>query len=456
MIKIILISVFLFHSAAFSQNIFKVDFDFARFFYDDSTGYVEIYYSFYQPQLKLVSSEGKYSCGGTLQIKFIDKSTGLTAIDKMYNFNNELIDTTIDRLKSLTGNLGFLLPFGNYICYLTGSDLNDSLKVDTVSYPVTISGLPKERFSISDIQLATSIKQVEQSNSMFYKNTYEVVPNPSRIFGESLPIVYFYTELYNVNLNAKSDYYTLRHILVDVNNKSLISKQKKVSTKITSMVEVGALNITKIPTGAYTLVVALIDSVNNQSLVSTKRLFIYNPKVVDTNKTTIATTEQTGTQFLGMSDEELDEMFGYASYVATIDERSQWESIDNNEGKRAFLSKFWKARDDTPGTPENEIMKSYLERVKYSNDKFGTTSKKGWKSDRGRVYITYGEPSEIERYPNQVDTKPYEIWYYNHIEGGVIFIFADVIGFNEYLLVHSTVRGELRDDNWERKIQVLR
>ena len=45
-------------------------------------------------------------------------------------------------------------------------------------------------------------------------------------------------------------------------------------------------------------------------------------------------------------------------------------------------------------------------------------SKIGWKTDRGRIFILYGEPSEIERFPNQMDTKPYEIWHYNDIEGG--------------------------------------
>jgi len=74
------------------------------------------------------------------------------------------------------------------------------------------------------------------------------------------------------------------------------------------------------------------------------------------------------------------------------------------------------------------------------------------KSDRGRIFIIYGEPSEIERYPNQVDTKPYEIWYYNELEGGVVFVFGDLTGFSDYTLLHSTLRGELRDDNWLRRI----
>jgi hypothetical protein len=65
----------------------------------------------------------------------------------------------------------------------------------------------------------------------------------------------------------------------------------------------------------------------------------------------------------------------------------------------------------------------------------------------------YGEPDEIERFPSELDKKPYEIWHYNSIEGGVIFVFGDVTGFSNFELLHSTKRGELRDDNWMRKIQ---
>jgi hypothetical protein len=66
----------------------------------------------------------------------------------------------------------------------------------------------------------------------------------------------------------------------------------------------------------------------------------------------------------------------------------------------------------------------------------------------------YGEPTEIERYPNQIESRPYEIWSYDSLEGGVVFIFADLTGFSDYQLVHSTKRGELRDDNWQRRIVV--
>ena len=88
-----------------------------------------------------------------------------------------------------------------------------------------------------------------------------------------------------------------------------------------------------------------------------------------------------------------------------------------------------------------------------ANARFSSTFKKGWKTDRGMIYIKNGEPDEIERHPYQMDKKAYEIWYYYSIEGGVQYIFVDIRGMGELQLVHSTARNEIHDDDWERWLE---
>ena len=102
----------------------------------------------------------------------------------------------------------------------------------------------------------------------------------------------------------------------------------------------------------------------------------------------------------------------------------------------------------------NYFLKDYLRKIKECNITYKALSKEGWQTDRGRVYLIYGQPSEIERYPNQTETRPYEIWYYHDIEGGVQFVFGDLTGFGDQTLLHSTKRGELHDPAWERRIVV--
>jgi GWxTD domain-containing protein len=129
--------------------------------------------------------------------------------------------------------------------------------------------------------------------------------------------------------------------------------------------------------------------------------------------------------------------------------------LKDAEAKRQFLYTFWKGRNALAVEDDTRTSKQYYQRVKQANDRFSTIRRQGWRTDRGRVYLIFGEPSEIERYPNEIDSKPYEIWRYNNLEGGVIFVFGDVSGFSEYQLLHSTMRGELRDENWERKVRQM-
>jgi hypothetical protein len=66
----------------------------------------------------------------------------------------------------------------------------------------------------------------------------------------------------------------------------------------------------------------------------------------------------------------------------------------------------------------------------------------------------YGEPSQVDRFPNENDKRPYEIWGYNELEGGATFVFGDLTGFNDYSLIHSTKRGEISDTNWKKRLQM--
>jgi GWxTD domain-containing protein len=435
-----------------AQTKLRVDFDYARFNYDDSSSYLEIYYSFYQPELVINTNElDVESVKGQLSVTIIDQNTDSVFVDKDYQFSSSLnIADTSD--KSLIGFIGFLLPFGSYSVSLVGMDGNQLTSMDSVNFIVEINEFPDDIYSVSDIELSGSIKESENTNSLFYKNTYEVIPNPGSIYGEPLPVIYFYSEIYNVDQSVSSENLKVEHILLNSQNKVFYRKAKLIPRKNPSVVEVGAINVSKAPSGVYMLVVAVSDTVLEKTMYSSKRIFVYNPSIVDTSVNILADQNVMSSEFASMSEEELEEIYNFSRYIATSAEISQWQKIKELEGKRVFLFNFWKARDNNINTPVNEEKRDYFQRVERANQQYSTMQKKGWRTDRGRVLLTYGHPSEIERYPNQVDSKPYEIWQYDQIDGGVIFIFADMTGFSDYQLIHSTHRNELRDENWARKV----
>jgi GWxTD domain-containing protein len=432
---------------------FKVDFDCSRFLYNDSSNYLEIYYSFYQPQLKQVNTDNELKVKGILNIKILNKATSDTVVNRNYQFENIISDSmSLNHQKSFTGNMAYILPLGEYNCVFTGMDGNDMSRLDSISFPLTISALPKDRFAISDLEIASLIKHSEDNQSMFFKNTYEVVPNPSGIFGQEIPVLYFYAELYNLEKDIQSENLKVDHMLLNSSNKTVYKKSRLFPRNSGSAVDVGAINISDLVSGAYTLVDVATDSAKKLTVYSSKKIFIYNPSVVDTTPEIMVDNSVLTSEFASMSEEELDEIFAESKYIAAKSEKDQWLTLNNEEAKKKFLFDFWKTRDLTPATPVNEYKREYFERVKKANTLYTNIQQKGWKTDRGRVLLVFGEPSEIERYPNQVDSKPYEIWNYHELEGGVIFVFADLTGFSDYQLIHSTKRGEIADPDWQRKI----
>lgn len=432
------------------QRLF--DLDFGRFSSLDSSGIFELYFSFNQSLFNQVKTDSGSYISGSLSVWLENIKTGGVVVNKEYQFYNRHDDS----LKNdLTGMLFYNLAYGDYKATVTGKDRNDSKRVDSAKFAFTLSAKENDKFSISDIQLARNITKSENENSPFYKNTYEVVPNPNSAYGENYPVVYYYAELYNMNISNFPETLVLEKILLNGKNEQLLNKKKLVTRKNKSIVEAGTITVNKYPTGIYTLVLNLTDTVNAVSVSRFKTLYIVNKNIIDSSVQTFSDAEFITSEFVAMGEEELDQAFQIAKYIASSAEVSQFESLKDADAKRNFLFNFWRNRDLEPETKDNEFKREYYKRVDYANQVFGSFNRKGSLTDRGRVYIVYGAPSEINRFPSEVDTKPYEQWTYEEIEGGVIFIFADLNGFGDYKLLHSTKRGELRDENWRRRIETL-
>jgi GWxTD domain-containing protein len=433
------------------SNLF--DFDYAQFGYDSSSNYLEFYYSFNQSAMKIFSTDSVKMIEGILHISIQDTSSGQMVIDKEWKVSHQVLDSTDGGNQYLIGVIGFVVPHSRYKCVIGGRDSKEDKNQRNYTEYITSNHFIAENISVSDIQLASRIIQDSpNTTSIFYKNSMEIFPIPSSVFGENQPVVFYYSELYNLIKKTGSETLKMISSVYNSKGKVVLSKSKPISRTYDSRVEVGSIVVNKYPTDTYTLIIALIDSAANYGVSSTKKFYVFNPSIALTDTVTGQTSGVFASEFGIMSDEELDDLFNKSKYIASASEIEQYDKINSVEGKREFLYNFWKDRDSDPSTRENEFYKLYLSKIALSNQRFGSLSRVGWKSDRGRVFILYGEPSEIERYPNQVDTKPYEIWDYNELEGGVIFVFGDLTGFSDYTLLHSTLRGELRDDNWQRRI----
>ena len=104
-------------------------------------------------------------------------------------------------------------------------------------------------------------------------------------------------------------------------------------------------------------------------------------------------------------------------YIITAQERAAFLNLTTDPERNHFIEQFWLQRDPTPGTPENEMKEEHYRRIAYSNNRFAE-SVAGWQTDRGRIYIVYGPPDEIESHPSGGERRnPWEDWMYHYIGG---------------------------------------
>src|SRR5262245_13665035 len=87
------------------------------------------------------------------------------------------------------------------------------------------------------------------------------------------------------------------------------------------------------------------------------------------------------------------------AYIITDEEKATFKKLSTDEEREQFIENFWLRRDPTPDTIENEYRDEHFERIAYANERFAS-GKPGWKTDRGRIYITWGPPDQIESHPS--------------------------------------------------------
>ena len=137
-------------------------------------------------------------------------------------------------------------------------------------------------------------------------------------------------------------------------------------------------------------------------------------------------------------------------YIITDEERKTFKNLNTDEEREQFIEQFWLRRDPTPDTMENEYKEEHYRRIAYANERFASGIQ-GWRTDRGRIYITFGAPDEIESHPSggsysrpmeegggETSTFPFEKWRYRYLEG--VGLGTNV----EIEFVDTTMSGEYR------------
>ncbi len=428
--------------------------DYTSFKYSGDTDLVlvEIYYSMFRKQLT-----------------FEPDSLGYQAVLDMYveikNDSGIVIDssswTVANRIKSISEAdvtnylINDMIPAqltpGKYHATIKANDVNSELQ-GQLDIDIDVPNFPKNELSISQIELIYSVNDADGGN--FDKAGKKLIPNTRGAYSRDDRFLYFYSEAYN--LDTTETEYSVNINILDSNGslyKGLPPMTQTVAAN--SEVVLNGVNISAFPVGQYKL--ELVVESGGQAAKSEKP-FVVTPGKFDWQ---IARQEQELADFPEAqsitTEEEAKNFKNQILYIATREELKQFDALPL-DAKNRFAKSFWKRRDPTPETPINEYMIEHYRRIRFANEAFSTfrsedAEKNGWRSDRGRVYIEYGPPDDIENHPSSLEELPWVHWFYFEVDAGSEFIFVDETGFGDYRLIHSTARGEHKNENWTERIR---
>jgi GWxTD domain-containing protein len=137
-------------------------------------------------------------------------------------------------------------------------------------------------------------------------------------------------------------------------------------------------------------------------------------------------------------------------YIIASVEREAFLQLANDQERDQFIEQFWQRRYPVPIYEENPFEEEHYRRIAYSNDHF-STDLRGWRTDRGRIYIAWGPPDEIRDmpYPDSQSSESLQIWQYRSLDGigeNVGVKFTHIRGFPDYQLsVSSAFATKLAD-----------
>ena len=390
------------------------------------------------------------------------------------------------------------LKVGTYDMEITIKDVNDSLaeparilqqiviekqkqlNVDSILKPVAVgfgtpaSDLPSNQkpvyrssFTISDIQLVDSYTKTTKPN-ILSKMGFDLVPFTSNFYPESKNQFSFYAEVYCLEKKSvpSEQEFLINMFIESADDGKIIEGLRKFVKREWAEVSpvLQTFPITTLPTGNYNLVIEVRDRNNqlmNRRFMFFQRINTKTPPIASSS-TEDYTQSEAPKDFYGTFVTQYQNVDDLKEYLRCLHPISTQEEISlvnrrmNFQDRNMmwkFMYNFWKQRD--PDNPEEAWLK-YWKEVEKVNANYSNNLRKGYDTDRGRVYLQYGPPNTISPNLFEPNTYPYEIWHFyvlkdhlNADQSNRKFIFANTEqGNKEYKLIHSDAKNEITNVRW--------
>ncbi len=420
---------------------------------------LEVYYTFPRHQLRFIpKGDSLYEAAMDITMRLdsiagdsIDEVSwrGITSIRDLKELNNE-------EYKFFDTVPAYVDP-GDYYLTVGINDVNSGVN-GRIKKRISIPDFSGDGIKLSQIELAYTLNP-DTSNVPSAKDGTLVIPNASRVVIPEENFLFFYAELHNMAYSPDTigKFRVDVKVLDDAGNlyRNFYSKTftKPGSTAVIS----NGINPYPLPDGFYKLQITATDLETRDEVSRTKRFRVKHSGYYAVNPLVrkLYSKHPEAERIKDEKDAKL--VRKEILYIASPEELKIYGEL-NIEGKNNFMKKFWRDRDPDTTNGYNEFEVQHYARLDFANKAFASRSySEGWATDMGRVFILYGPPSQRETHPLEIDTRPYEVWYYYNIPdqpGERIFVFVDFQGQGDYRLFHSNVKGEKYEKDWQEKLQI--
>lgn len=441
-------------SATFGYSTFYIP--------NEKQSYVEMYMSYDAWNMNFMPiGDGQYKASVETIIQV--KSGDSTVYVKKYTLNSPAITNPEETDFNFLDLQRFALKTGIYDLILSVRDVNSSQEASVVEEKLLVDFAARTP-ALSTVQIMSSVKKTTTEN-IFSRMGYDMQPYVSDYIPESMAQLSFYYEIYCIDEEVGFDpiitYAYFEESATGYRATDVVEVKKHKSSNFIPVFT--TLDISRLPSGKYDLVVEVHNKKNENILY--KRVTFYRSAPSLVNQQQISLYDSTFV--VKLQDENILNHYIDALYpIASAQELMVSRQLVQEHGlkeKQAFFYKFWAARD--PLNPEGAWLK-YRQKVDYVDRAYKYMNVPGYKTDRGRVYLQYGPPDFIRDEKNFVSAMklgtqghiyylPYQLWRYNKLETddqNRCFIFWDEFRNGAYMLLNSNARGEVRDPLWERRL----
>lgn len=399
---------------------------------------------------------GKYQARIEITSIF-SKGDTIVKADK-YVLQSEEISDTLGLGINMIDQKRTLLPDANYQWEIKFIDLNAPNQKATFRQVLNVT-TPAD-LAVSDITLIERYEKAIHENE-YSKNGYTIIPNAINYYPAEFDRLAFYAEIYNANKVLGENIPYLALFYIAPRGKNDVVKNNRQFKRFTAEpvnVLFAELDISQVFSGNYDLVIEIRN--NKNELLKEQRMFFQrnktNPQAQDAAAPDLSTVSVSNTFAGNLNDTEV--IFYLQSNLPRLDDSGKRYARNLLNSKdidlmRRYTYYYWTQQNPTDPAGEFNTFKAIADAVEYS---YKTTHRHGFETDRGRVFLQYGKPSDMVVSMNEPGALPYEVWQYYKVDNGqtnVRFVFYQPnLGDTEYILVHSDVFGEINDPRWQMRV----